>query len=218
MENKEVKKLENKVNEIVEKKRKERFELLPTFIPEVKLKSEPETKLTFPPSVFELLYNLSQDYVKRHRKINALSKEQNEKKKEIIKMAQRNKGFRGIISEKENFNLTVSPSEKISWDRDKLKESLKNFYPLAVRESMIINILIPTPENKEELIENAVKKALIRIGFDKKYLDELIQKEFRLTVDEEKINQLVESSKINLLPETKKTEISWKVRVDPISP
>ena len=206
--------MKDKVNKVVEKKRKERFKILPTLIPEVKLKAEPGTDLTLPSSVFELFYNLSQDYVRRYRKISNLNKEQKKKKQEIVKMAKVNKGFRGIMSEKDNFNLTVSPSEKTSWDRDKLKEALKKIYPIAVRESMTINILIPSPEDKEELVENAVKKALIKVGFDKKHIDEFVQKGFDLTVDEDKISKLAESSQINLLPETKKTEITWKVRVD----
>jgi len=212
--------MKNKESQVIEKKTKRRFKLLPTILPEIEVKSEPGTELNLSSGTFELFYNLSQEYARKHWKITSLNKQQKEQREKITKMAKANNGLRGIISERDSFNLTVSPTEKVSWNRDKLRKSMGALYSLAVKEVTTISITIPpvgtTRKNQEELVEKVMKRALIHLGINRKEIDKLIRKEISIDVDQEKLDEMVAQDKVKLLPKTKKSEITWRIRVDPL--
>jgi len=213
--------MRKKGKEIVKKKQKERFETLPIFAPGVQLKLEPGMELDSSPKNLKLFYNLAQRCAEIQREIDNLNKQQKKKKKEITKIAKANNGLRGIISEEDNFNLTVFPSEKTTWNREMLKESMGLVYPMAVNETLTVSISIPStliPGKKrapirEEAIEKAIRKSLINLGIPKKDLVKIIHKEKKISVDEERLNEMISLNQVKLLPKTKKSKITWKVRI-----
>jgi len=208
-------------NEVVEKKRKERFEAIADLRvgKNIAMKIEPGSKPKVPSKIFRLFYDLSCAYNKEQLKIDSLSKKQKERKKDIIDIAKANDGVRGIISEKDKFNLTVSPSKHVVWDRDKLVESLGGRYYPLVFETYTINIALSSlaiRKKTKKTIDKALKKALISLGIPEKEISKTLSTEININVDEQYLNELVQSKEIKLLPGTRKSEIIWKVRIDPL--
>jgi len=215
--------LKDKATQVVEKKKKERFELVPSFLSGIQLKFEPGTNQSnLLPENVKLFCRLAETYNRKQWKVESTIEDQRERKKEIINIVKASNGFRGIISEKDNFSLTVFPSKKIIWDREKLKHSLKGKYPLAVREKRTITVTIPnlgSSEKDEKLIEKAIRGALANVGIGIAGMSHFIHKEIGIDVDEEELNKIVSNTadgKIELLPKTKKVEVIWKVRLEPI--
>ncbi|MCX6764144.1 MAG: hypothetical protein NTU58_00315 [Candidatus Nealsonbacteria bacterium] len=212
-----------KENEVIEKKKKERFDLLPTFFPDIRLKVEPGTKLKIPSKILVLLCDLAQTFSRKQWKIDSARKRQEERREEIIDIAKANNGLRGIISEKNNFNLTVSPSEHIIWNEAKLRKSVGKWRSMVINRTFIVNITLPTPYilkgtpmAQKEIIEKAIKKALCDLRIPKEDTDRLIKTKTSINVDEQFLDSLIAGKTVKLLPGTKKSEITWKVRVDPL--
>ena len=214
--------MKSKENQVVEKKRKERFESLPTHLKGIQLRAEPGTKLDNRRRITEKLYRLARYQVKAQQQINNLSHQQSIRRKGIINTEKSYDGLRGIISEKDNFVLTVFPSEKVIWDQEMLKKSMDLAYPMAVTEIFTVSVSVPSiiiPDKKrtpikKEAIEKAIRKALINLGIPKKYLAKMIQKEVKIDVNEERLQELITLGQVKLLPKTKKSEITWKLRID----
>jgi len=210
-------------NEIIEKKRKERFYLLPTALPTVQLKMEPGSKPNFSLRTVELFHSLSQTYNRKQPIIDRMCKRQKERKEEIVNIVKTNDGLRGIVSEKDNFSLTVFPSEHIIWNEDKLRKSVGKWRSMVINRTFTVNITLPTPYTlkgtpiaQKEAIEKAIKKAIWNLGIPEEDTDRLIKTEVSINIDEQFLNGLITDKTVKLLPGTKKSEVTWKVRVDPL--
>jgi len=128
--------------------------------------------------------------------------------------------LRGILSEEDNFVLTVVPRESISWNREILKESIGIMYAALAREELEIKISVPVGLTEkgilisEEVMEKVVKEALIGLGISEKELDSVVHQEVKVSLDEKKLTTLVGQGKLSLLPGAKTSEITWSLRVD----
>ena len=207
--------------EKVEKKRKERFETFPTELPGVQLRIEPGIKLDILQRTIGSFYQLAKQFAEVKFQVDNLTEQQEPRREEIIGVAKGHEGLRGLISEEDNFVLTVTPREKIIWNRELLKESMGIIYPAVTREDLAVNVLVPvgfvTEKGvtiSEEVMAKAIGEALANLGISKKDLAKVMRQEVNITLDEEKVTEMVNQSRVKLLEGAKSSEITWTARVD----
>jgi len=207
--------------EKVEKKRKERFETFPTELPGVQLRIEPGIKLDILQRTIGSFYQLAKQFAEVKFQVDNLTEQQEPRREEIIGVAKEHEGLRGLTSEEDNFVLTVTPREKIIWNRELLKESMGIIYPAVTREDLAVNVLVPvgfvTEKGvtiSEEVMAKAIGEALANLGISKKDLAKVMRQEVNITLDEEKVTEMVNQSRVKLLEGAKSSEITWTARVD----
>lgn len=207
----------------IARKRKEKFETLPTELPGVQLKIESGARLDILRKTITRFYKLAKQFAKVYFQINELTNQQQlPLRKEIIAIAEKHQGLRGLISEADNFVLTLTPREKIIWDRELLKESFGVAYPAVVsREYLVVSILVPvgfiTEKGvtiSEEVMIKAIEEALANLEISMEDLAKIMCREVNISVDEEKLNEMVNRGQVKLLKGTKTSEITWQTRVD----
>lgn len=216
-----------KKNEVIEKKKKERFEIVVDLHlgKDIVMKIEPGSEPEISVRTLKQLYNLSRLYNEKQLEIDNLCKRKEELKKEIVDIIKTHNGSRGIISRRDNFNLTVSPAEHTVWNDDKLRKSLGKWRSMVINRIFTVNVTLPTPYmlrsgnaplSQKKAIEQAVKKAILSLGVPEPDLNRLVKTETSINVDEQFLNGLLADKRVKLLPGTKKSEITWRVRVDPL--
>ena len=205
----------------VEKKRKERFETFPTELPGVQLRIEPGIELDILRKTIESFYQLAKQFAEVKFQIDDLTDQQDPRREEIIGTAKEHEGLRGLTSEEDNFVLTVTPREKVIWNRELLKESMGIAYPAVTREDLAVNVLVPVgfPTEKgitisEEVMAKAIGEALANLGITKEDLAKVMHQEVNISLDEEKVAEMVNQGRVKLLEGAKSSEITWAVRVD----
>ncbi len=205
----------------VVKKRKERFETFPTELPGVQLRIEPGIKLDILQRTIGSFYQLAKQFAEGKFQIDDLTNQQIPRRKEIIGVAKKHEGLRGLISEEDKFVLTVSPSEKIIWDQKLLKESLGIAYSAVTREELAVNVLIPvgflTEKGvtiSEEVMTKAIGEALANLGISQEDLAKVMRQEVNISLDEKKVAEMVNQGQVKLPEGAKTSEITWTVRVD----
>jgi hypothetical protein len=209
------------MDKVVEKKKKERFETVPTHLPGVQLRKEPGVLLDILRKTVTTFYQVAKEFAKTHWQIRDLTGQQDLLREKIIDLVKGNEGLRGIISEEDNFVLTISPREKVSWDQKLLKKSLGIVYSAITREELVVNISIPvgfvTPKVtiSEKLLSDVLSKALIEnLGISQQDLKKIMRQEVVLSLDEKKLTEMINQGQVKLLPGTQTIEIIWSVRVD----
>ena len=205
----------------VEKKRKERFETFPTELPGVQLRIEPGIELDILRKTIESFYQLAKQFAEVKFQIDDLTDQQAPRKEEIVGVAKGHEGLRGLSSEEDNFILTVIPRESIIWNRDVLKESMGIAYSAVTREALAVNVSIPVgfvTEKEitisEEVMAKAIGEALTNLGISEEDLAKVMHQEVNISLDEEKVAEMVNQGRVKLLEGAKSSEITWAVRVD----
>lgn len=201
---------------------KERFETSPTHLEGIQLRREPDVELDILRRTTEELYELAKKYSGIKWEIDRLTEDRAFRREQILKIVQETKGLRGLISEKDNFVLTTFPSEKVSYDRYLLRQSLQISYPAIVREILVVSIFVPigfvTEKGviiSEEILERTIKKALIYLGISEEELPKVMNQKINIDVDEEKLNKMISQGKVKLEPGARQATITWNVKVDP---
>lgn len=202
--------------------KKERFGTFPTHLEGVQLRIEPDVELDILRRTTEEFYDLAKKYSGIKREIDELDKARLLGREQIVKIAQETKGLRGLISEKDNFVLTTFPSEKVSYDRDLLRQSLQISYPAIVREMLVISISVPVgfvTEKKvtisEEILEKTIKKALMGLGISEEELPKVMSQKINMDVNEKELNKMISQGKVELESGARKKETTWSVKVEP---
>ena len=207
--------------EKVEKKRKERFETFPTELPGVQLRIEPGIKLDILQRTIGSFYQLAKQFAEVKFQVDNLTEQQEPRREEIIGVAKGHEGLRGLISEEDNFVLTVTPREKIIRNRELLTESMGIAYSAVTREDLAVNVSVPvgfvTEKGvtiSEEVMAKAIGEALANLGISQEDLAKVMRQEVNITLDEEKVTEMVNQSRVKLLEGAKSSEITWTARVD----
>jgi len=201
---------------------KERFETFPTHLEGIQLRREPDVELDILRRTTEELYELAKKYSGVKWEMDRLAEAQALGRDQILKIVQKTEGLRGLISEKDNFVLTTFPSEKVSYDRYLLRQSLEISYPAIVREMLVVSIFVPVGfvtktgvTISEEILEGTIKKALIGLGISEEELPKVMDQRINLDVNEEKLNKMIGQGKVKLEPGARQVKITWNVKVDP---
>ncbi|MCK4454238.1 hypothetical protein KAU51_02730 [Candidatus Parcubacteria bacterium] len=202
--------------------KKERFGTFPTHIEGVQLRREPDVELDILRRTIEEFYGLARKYYTIKCEIDRLDGVRLLDREQILKIAQETKGLRGLVSEKDNFVLTTFPSEKVSYDRDLLRQSLQISYSAIVRETLIVSVSVPvgfvTKKGitiSEEILEKTIKKALMGLGISEEELPKVMSQKINTDVNEKKLKSMVDQDKVKLEPGARKEEITWSVKVEP---
>jgi len=205
----------------IERKPKERFESLSTQLEGVKLRVEPGIKLDILRKTIDAFYGVARLFTKIKFQIDDLMDQQDSSRKEIIEVVKEHEGLRGLSSEIDNFVLTVIPREKVTWNRKLLQKSMGAAYSALVREDLVVTVSIPvvfvTQKKKiisEEIVEKTIRRALVNLGISQEDLARIMHQEVNITVDEEKLTEMVNQGQVKLPAGAKTSEISWAVRVD----
>lgn len=207
----------------VRKMNRKRFETSPTHLEGTQLRKEPGIELDILRKTIEEFYDLAKNFAIVEENLQRLAEAKHNVRERIIKIVWTNAGLRGIISKKENFVLTVFPSEEVSWNRELLKKSLGIRYPDLVGEKLWFVVSIPVGYKTETgttisegVLEEAVVKALTNLGISTPELAKIFRKTVYLNVAEKKLDKLISENEIELQPGARKSEITWNVKVDPL--
>ena len=150
---------------IIEKKAKnERFATVPTHIPGVSLRTEPDMEVDILRKTIEELASLAKGYTERKFQIDELTSQQKGPNEEIKTLAQTHEGLRGVQSEEDNFVLSVFPKDSVTLDRELLKKSLGIAYSSLVHEDLDVTILVPTGLKTEEGLEH--HRIILKLSLD----------------------------------------------------
>lgn len=205
----------------IEKKRDERFETFPTELPGVQLRVEPGTKLDILRKTIKGFYQITRQFAEVFFHKKDADELLDLWRKKIIVFVEEHEGLRGISSEADNFVLTVIPREKIIWDREQLKKSLGIAYSAVTREELTVNISIPVGFRtekgvtiSEEVLTKAIVHALANLGISKKDLARVMRQEVNISLDEDKVTEMINQGQIKLLEGTKASDTTWTIRVD----
>lgn len=164
------------------------------------------------------IYQIARKLTSIFFKIKELESQRNFLKENIVKFAEQ--GFRGLVSEKDNFDLTVFPREIIEWEREKLKRALGILYPNLVSETLSIKITLPIGIQRkgttisEGLITEKILATLVKMGFSQDEIKKIFSKEIELAVNENKLKELILKGQIEIPDEAKKREIVWVVKIE----
>lgn len=203
----------NTMTEKVEKKKKERIEEIPTHIPGVTLRAEPEFQLTLPKKAIEAFLRVAKKFAKIKFQTDEAAKQQSLLRNAIIKIAKDYDGLRGIISRNDNFQVTSTQRGSNNYDFSLLKESTGLLYPNIVTEELAIHISIPAGFADEATLKTAVERGLLGLGiFGPEELSKIMYVEISQSVNEKRLEELLERGQVKLLPGTKITDIVWSVK------
>lgn len=199
-------------------KRKERFDRIPSGVEGVELIVEPGTEPHFTKRQVRK-HQADSDRIARYRKTEKIFKGAKER---LVEAAEKQDGFRGIVSHRGNYEAPLVPSDtKIVYDADLLEKSTGDHQATLVREEGRLEISLPigSNENAREALSDftqAVARVMIGMGRDPDAVGALIKPTIIQRLDEERLNKLIADGKIELLPGTRTSEISWSTPINPI--
>lgn len=203
---------------------KEKLLTLLTAIEGVKLQVRSDFKEKVNPKLIKDFYRLAKSFFGVRSKLEKILVQQEKLRSKIIELVKSQEGLRGILSEKDNFALTIFPRQKISWNRELLKNSLGSIYPTVVSEELVINISIPIGkmsekgmEISEESIKNSVVNSLISLGISSEDLKKMMYAQVEISVNEKRLEKLIKQERIVLLPGAQEKTIYWVINVKPLN-
>lgn len=201
---------------------KERFAVIPTHMPGVLLRAEPDVELDILKKTIERLASLAQEYAARKFQIEELASQQKEPDREIKTLARTHEGLRGVQSEEDNFILNVFPKDSVTWDPQLLKESLGIAYSSIVHADLLVSISVPVGFQTErgplqdELLGQVLTQALVDLGLPEADLKRIMEIRVGQRVDEKTLDDMIKSGKVSLLEGTRQTERTWAITVVPL--
>lgn len=208
---------------VSERKRIGGFELQPTHLPGISLQVEEGVEIEMSRSDIEKLHILACAFTTADFGIKDLDVGKKESRPGLIQIAESHKGLRGLVSELENFRVTITEKHKKKWDLEVLRDSLGILYTAFVGEDYEARINIPhgarTATGKaidREKIHEAIRKTLGRMGLDGKDIDAILSERVSLRVDEKALQTAIEEKRASIPPEASREDISWEVRALPL--
>lgn len=192
-----------------------KFEMVDTHLEGVQLKRDPQVeKVDILDKTVERLYETSKICAEAKFKTDELAQKLDPGKDKIKEIAKKHKGLRGLISEKDNFGVTVTPRESTTYNREPLKRGIGISYSAVVRETIRASISVPAEVVSEEKLEEEINKALIRAGIPEDELGKVVRFKVDLDVDEKKLEEMEEQGKLDLPEQARTTQITWGVRFE----
>lgn len=148
-------------------------------------------------------------FYRRKESIAKQVKRQEPLDKYLKDTAAEHRGFNGIVSDRDNFRLTVFPSHEINWDLAKLKESLGELlYSAYVDEDISLTVSVPVGAATKkgpftsELATETIHKGLRALGFSKEDIEAMVTTTVTPNVDTERLGQLVSRNQVTLVEGT----------------
>lgn len=192
----------------------DRFTRIPSGVEEVVLIVEPGTTPSFSRREVQRL-QADTDRVATYRSYEAVFQRA---KGRLQSVAERT-GFRGISSERGQYDATIYPQTERTYEPDGLKRDTGEFHKSLVREEGRVEVVLPigTDENsieRTEALARTIALALIAEGNPADQVLAMVSPRVIQRLDEQRLNQLLAEGKIHLSPGTLRQRIKqWNTPV-----
>lgn len=192
------------------------YENVPTVTDGVELRVVMGTRPNIPVEVVKLFLDVALKFMRNKQEIGLRNTDNKELREKIIRYAESIPGLRGIRSGPDNFGLLAVRKEEATWDQKLLKASLGVAYPALVAEEFVATVTIPPGVISEEKLREGLERLLKEIGVPLADIPKLLKTDTILSIDTEKLDELVEAKRAELLPGTKLVEIMWAIDAEPL--
>lgn len=212
-----------KVETIAEKRKRpqkgqKRFERIDSGVEGVEIIVEPGEEVDFTNGEVRRLQADTDRIARfrtRHQKIFDAAKSR------LVVAANTQKGFRGVVSARGNYEAPLVPTERVVYDSKLLEESTGEFHKTLIREEgrLVIDLPFGSHEDGRALLSDftqSVARLMIEAGRDPNEVGALITPVIVQRLDEERLNQLIVNEQVMLLPDTKKSTFDWGTPINPI--
>jgi len=205
-----------------EREKKGKFPLQSTHIEGVSLKVDKDKEVDILKKTVETLYEVGKEFTSADFGQKGLGKERGTKRKTIVEIAKDHENLRGLVSEVDDWEITITPKIKREWNRKVLQESLGILYSSLTREDYTAKINIPqgavttTGEVIDrEKVRHTVREALRGLGLEDSDISAIMKEEISMRLDEDELRQAVAEGRAKLPEEAVKEEIiTWTVKAN----
>ncbi len=182
---------------------------------DLKIESGSEVELSRPEE--HNLVFLARNYARVYDAISGLAKTQEETSDEIKDIAREHEGLMGVV-EPGVYDISIFPSEAVSYSRQGLREGLGTYYEEVVRDEVLLTFTVPRGFDPQ-LARDALGRLLCAKGrIPKSEIERYLQMKINSYVDEIKLEELLKRGAVTLADGTKKVETAWTVRPNKVPP
>lgn len=191
-----------------------RFETKQTHLEGVVLRVEPGSEVSLPQSTTEGFLEDAVNFRKADIEVKNGTKDRVKYKNRILETVEANEGLRGIISEKDDTKLTVTPTEEtVVYDAQKLRESMskRNYRQVVAKETVIVEFILPKsvePEIAEEIIREGLREIGVTVSKRAKIA-------IKPQVNETLLSQKINNNEVKLLPGARRSRRGLSVKAEP---
>lgn len=189
----------------LERKNTRNVEFHPTHIEGVFIKSDIGMEPKIPKKTVETFQRLGSLYAPTEHAQKDLKKQMDNARDQLLGIAQQHEGFRGMVSEADAWDITITTSSKKLPIRDILKKDLGNVYASYVTEDYQASITIPygtlSADGKPidaETVRKAIRATLGEIGIGKIQIPKILSDEIRVQVNSRALAKAQKEGKIRL--------------------
>ena len=192
-----------------EKKGKGKILKEETEIAQVFLRVDEGSEVKLPKRTLERLHALGRKLAVEYQAQQDLGTVVSKLKEKIEAIAQKYPGLRGIISEKEAFQVTATSSVTKTLNRDVIKDSLEEAtYKAIALEQYSATVNIPTGLVEPEALSKVLREALLKI-IPQDALPTIFDEETTVEIDPNEIDRLI--SEGILPPEAVTEKVTWTI-------
>lgn len=191
---------------------RDRYEEIESGVPGILLLAEPETKPKLSPDKVRIFAKLAEKYYIFETDEKDAETEQKALKDQMVKMAEKADGLRGVVIIKTGLRVSIFPSEDITWDRAILKKALGDAYARTVTETLLVRVNVPIPAGKKTLYAEDIDilfiKTLKNLGISRQNIEAFVKREVDISINKKELKNLPVK-----LPEKaiKEVKVTWKV-------
>lgn len=180
-----------------------------TEIAQVFLRVDEGSEVKLPKKTLERLHALSRKLAVEHQAEEDLGTVVSKLKEKIEAIAQQYPGLRGIISEKEAFQVTATQSVTMTLNRGVVKDWLvEATYKALAREQYSATVSIPTGLVEPEALGKVLREALLKF-IPEDALPTIFDEETTVEIDPKEIDRLI--SEVGLPLEALTEKVTWTI-------
>jgi hypothetical protein len=201
--------------EVSLKVRRNRFESKPTHLEGVSLRIEPGTEVVMSQSSIEGFLKDAVSFRDADVKVKTGTKDRTELKLRIVETVRKTEGLRGIISDKEDTKLTVTPTEEtVVYNSQLLKESMskKNYRQIVPKETVFVEFILPR-SIEPDIAEEIIREGLLDFGIT---FSKRAKIQIKPTVSEALLSQKINTGEIALKPGARKARRGLSVKAEAV--
>lgn len=192
-----------------EKKAKGKILKKETEMAQVFLRVDEGSEVKLPTKTLARLHALGRKLAVEHQAEEDLGTVVKKLKGKIEAIAQRYPGLRGIISEREAFQVTATRSVTKTLNRDIIRNSLEEAtYKALAKEQYSATVSIPTGLVEPEALAKVLREALLEV-IPEDALPTIFSEETTVDIDPNEIDKLISEGR--LPPEAVTEEVTWTI-------
>ena len=165
----------------------------------VLLRVEKGREVKVPSKTLDRLLKLGFDLATRYHAAKELSAESEGYKDKIRKIAQRIPGLRGIISDTQGFQVTISEKRTRKVNSDLVKASLlPETWDALTREKWTGTLNIPTGLVKPDKVSQKIREALLGLEISEEALPTIFTQKIEPDIDMDELDRLIAEGQVTL--------------------